>query len=65
MKWICVYCYKIMDKSNFVDFIKDSDNGVYHEWKSLITDYYDHHHYQTSSIPELQGQTETIEQVIV
>ena len=39
MKWICVYCNKIMDKSNFTEFIADSDNrdAEYHGWK-FITD---------------------------
>jgi len=38
MKWICVYCNKVMDRSNFMDFIKESDsadNVEYHGWKSL------------------------------
>ena len=29
MKWICVYCNKVMDRPNFVDSIKDSDKGGY------------------------------------
>jgi hypothetical protein len=29
MKWICVYCNKVMDGTNFVDYIKDSDKGEY------------------------------------
>ena len=38
MKWICVYCNKVMDKSNFIDFIEESDsvNGEYHGWKLLL-----------------------------
>jgi len=44
MKWICVYCNKVMDKSNFVNFIKESDNDKnsnqeavieYHGWRLL------------------------------
>ena len=35
MKWICVYCNKVMDSTNFMDFIKDSDNGEYHGWQRL------------------------------
>ncbi len=30
MKWTCVYCNKVMDETNFVDYIKDSDKGEYH-----------------------------------
>jgi hypothetical protein len=26
MRWICIYCKTIMDKTNFTDFIKQSDN---------------------------------------
>lgn len=39
MKWICCYCGKIMDRTNFTEFIADSDNkdAEYHGWK-LITD---------------------------
>ena len=36
MKWICIYCDRIMDKSNFTDFIRDSDNypeAEYHAWR--------------------------------
>ena len=42
--WICVHCSKIMDKSNFKDFIKESDNDKssiqkaeveYHRWRLL------------------------------
>ena len=38
MKWICIYCHRIMDKSNFTDFIRDSDNypnAEYHAWRRL------------------------------
>jgi hypothetical protein len=38
MKWICIYCHRIMDKSNFTDFIRDSDNypeAEYHAWRHL------------------------------
>ena len=38
MKWICVYCNKIMDSTNFADFIRESDNpnAEYHGWKMLV-----------------------------
>ena len=60
MKWVCVYCHKTMDKSNFTEFIKDSDNGVYHEWKSITAanDYY----YLS---PKLQRQSEGIKAIIM
>jgi hypothetical protein len=37
MRFICVYCHRIMDKSNFADFIKVSDNkgAEYHAWRHL------------------------------
>jgi hypothetical protein len=37
MRFICVYCRRIMDKSNFADFIKVSDNKgtEYHAWRHL------------------------------
>ena len=43
-KWVCVHCNKVMDKSNFEDFIKESDNDKnsnqeavveYHNWSLL------------------------------
>jgi hypothetical protein len=35
MKWICVYCKKVMDKTNFIDFIKESDDkeAEFHGWQ--------------------------------
>jgi hypothetical protein len=41
MKWICIYCHRIMDRTNFTDFIKDSDNypnAEYHAWRRLTPD---------------------------
>jgi hypothetical protein len=37
MKWECVYCHKIMDKDNFREFIKDSDNkdAELHGWQLM------------------------------
>jgi hypothetical protein len=37
MKFICTYCHKIMDKENFMEFIRDSDNKdvEYHGWKLM------------------------------
>ena len=39
MKWICVYCNKVMDRTNFIDFIKESDSykGGYHGWRRLLS----------------------------
>ena len=43
-RWICIYCNSIMDKTNFTDFIKQSDNDKnsnqeakveYHAWRPL------------------------------
>ena len=43
-KWVCVHSNKVMDKSNFEDFIKESDNDKnsikeaeveYHRWRLL------------------------------
>lgn len=38
MRFICIYCDKILDKSNFADFIRDSGNEgtEYHAWRHLI-----------------------------
>ena len=38
MKWVCIYCNKIMDSTNFVDFIHDSDNkdAEFHGWQRLL-----------------------------
>ncbi|MGE5661328.1 MAG: hypothetical protein ACM3X1_03680 [Ignavibacteriales bacterium] len=40
MRWICIYCNKIMNKDNFKEFIKESDNDKnsnqeYHGWRLL------------------------------
>jgi hypothetical protein len=44
MKWICIYCNSIMDKTNFTEFITQSDNDKnsnqeakveYHAWRLL------------------------------
>jgi hypothetical protein len=37
MKFICIYCHRIMNQTNFTDFIKDSDNkdAEYHAWRHL------------------------------
>ena len=49
-KWVCVHCNKVMGKSNFEDFIKESDNDKnsnqeavveYHHWI-----FCHHHHHQ-------------------
>lgn len=45
-KWECIHCHSIMDRTNFTDFIKQSDNDKnsiqearvqYHTWR-LLTD---------------------------
>ena len=41
MKRVCIYCHRIMDKSNFTDFIRDSDNypnAEYHAWRHLTSE---------------------------
>ena len=44
MQWICIYCDRIMDSTNFTDYIKESDNDKnsnqqavveYHGWRLL------------------------------
>jgi hypothetical protein len=38
MRWICIYCHRIMDRTDFTDFISDSDNPTkaeYHAWRHL------------------------------
>jgi hypothetical protein len=44
MKWVCNNCNSIMDKTNFTEFIKQSDNDKnsnqearvqYHSWRLL------------------------------
>ncbi len=44
MRWICIYCNSIMDSTNFIEFIKQSDNDKnsnqqavveYHGWRLL------------------------------
>lgn len=37
MRIIWIYCNRILDKSNFADFIKNSDNkgAEYHAWRYL------------------------------
>jgi hypothetical protein len=43
-KWQCIHCHSIMDRTNFTDFIKQSDNDKnstqearveYHTWQFL------------------------------
>jgi hypothetical protein len=44
MRWICIYCDRIMDHTNFTEFIKQSDNDqnstreakvLYHSWRLM------------------------------
>lgn len=37
MKWICVYCKKVMDSTNFIDFITESDSKdtEIHGWRLM------------------------------
>ena len=44
MRWICIYCNKIMDITNFTQLVKESDNDKtsnqqavveYHGWRLL------------------------------
>ncbi|MGA6991082.1 MAG: hypothetical protein WBX81_11735 [Nitrososphaeraceae archaeon] len=45
MRWICIYCNKIMDITNFTQLVKESDNDKtskqqavveYHGWRLLL-----------------------------
>jgi hypothetical protein len=46
MKWICAYCQKVIDESNFADFIMekegnsdtvaDNNERKYHCWQRLM-----------------------------
>ena len=36
MKWVCVDCNKVLDKTNFVDFIKESDNDKYSNQEAVV-----------------------------
>jgi hypothetical protein len=40
MKFICIYCNRITDQSNFTYFIRDSYNqeAKYHAWRHLTSD---------------------------
>ena len=37
MRFICIYCHRILVKSNFAGFIRDSDNkgAEYHAWRHM------------------------------
>ncbi|MFZ0202988.1 MAG: hypothetical protein WAL46_04760 [Nitrososphaeraceae archaeon] len=44
MRWVCIYCNKIMDITNFTQLVKESDNDktskqqavvVYRGWRLL------------------------------
>jgi hypothetical protein len=46
LRWKCIHCNSIMDNTNFVEYIEQSDNDknsnqearvVYHSWR-LLTD---------------------------
>jgi hypothetical protein len=48
MKWICAYCQKVIDESNFADFIMEKESGSaatainnnereYHSWQRLMS----------------------------
>jgi hypothetical protein len=46
-KWECIYCHSVMDRTNFTDFIKQSDNDKnsaqearvqYHTWRAVQQD---------------------------
>ena len=36
MKWVCVDCNKVLDKTSFVDFIKESDNDKYSNQEAVV-----------------------------
>jgi hypothetical protein len=44
MRWECIHCNSVMDETNFIDFIKESDNDEisiqeakvqYHTWRPV------------------------------
>ena len=39
MRWVCIYCNKVMDRANFTDFIEESNNRAAerHGWQ-LVAD---------------------------
>ena len=46
-KWECIHCHNVMDRTNFTDFIKQSDNDKnsnqearvqYHTWRVVAQD---------------------------
>lgn len=49
-KWECIHCHSVMDRTNFKDFIKQSDNDknsnqqarvLYHTWQAVPEDVID------------------------
>jgi hypothetical protein len=40
MRFICIYCNKITDSTNFSDFNSDNDDkpAAYHAWRHLTLD---------------------------
>jgi hypothetical protein len=46
-KWECIHCHSVMDRTNFTDFIEESDNDKnsnqearvqYHTWQAVQDD---------------------------
>ena len=39
MRWVCIYCNKVMDRANFTDFIEESNSrfAERHGWR-LVAD---------------------------
>jgi hypothetical protein len=36
MKWICIYCSKVMDKDNFIDVLEEGmEDDEYHSWRRV------------------------------
>ena len=36
MKWICIYCSKVMDKDSFIDVLEEGmEDDEYHSWRRV------------------------------
>ncbi len=38
MRWVCIYCNKVMDRANFTGFIEESNNRAAerHGWQLVV-----------------------------
>jgi hypothetical protein len=53
MRWECIHCNSIMDRTNFTDFIKQSDNdkNSNQEARATVGVYYQISQIQSTQIP--------------